>query len=85
MRAYIGAGVGGIVYSAGDSGGLWTHLFNTVLGRYIGNTLVLMVGGLVATVFGVGTAWVVSRYDFVGRLANGCCCCPLRSRPISSL
>ena len=52
----------------GDSGGLWTHLFNTVLGRYIGNTLVLMAGvGMVATVFGVGTAWVVSRYDFIGR------------------
>ena len=52
----------------GDSGGLWTHLFNTVLGRYVGNTLVLMAGvGLVAVGFGVSTAWVVSRYDFIGR------------------
>ena len=57
-----------LLTALGNSGGLWTHLFNTVLGRYIGNTLVLMAGvGMVATVFGVGTAWVVSRYDFVGR------------------
>ena len=30
--------------AAGDSGGLWRHLFETVLPRYVANTLILMVG-----------------------------------------
>ena len=52
----------------GDSGGLWTHLVDTVLGTYVVNTLVLMGGvGIVAVLFGVSAAWVISRYDFTGR------------------
>lgn len=52
----------------GDSGGLWAHLFSTVLPRYVGNTLVLMIGvGLVSLIFGVSTAWVVFRFDFPAR------------------
>ena len=52
----------------GDSGGLWSHLYDTVLGRYISNTLILMAGvGVVAIGFGVSSAWVISRYDFAGR------------------
>ena len=52
----------------GDSGGLWSHLYDTVLGRYISNTLILMAGvGFVAIGFGVSSAWVISRYDFAGR------------------
>ena len=44
------------------------HLIETVLGRYLGNTIALMAGvGVLACFFGVSTAWVVSRYEFAGR------------------
>jgi iron(III) transport system permease protein len=57
-----------LVTAFGDSGGLWSHLYNSVLRRYISNTLILMAGvGVVAIGFGVSSAWVISRYDFVGR------------------
>ena len=57
-----------LVAAFGDSGGLWSHLYDTVLGHYISNTLILMAGvGVVAIWFGVSSAWVVSRYDFAGR------------------
>ena len=57
-----------LVAAFDDSGGLWSHLYDTVLGRYISNTLILMAGvGVVAIGFGVSSAWVVSRYDFAGR------------------
>ena len=57
-----------LVAAFGDNGGLWSHLYDTVLGRYISNTLILMAGvGVVAIGFGVSSAWVVSRYDFAGR------------------
>ena len=52
----------------GDSGGLWGHLVDTVLATYVTSTLLLMGGvGSVAMVFGVSSAWVISRYDFAGR------------------
>ena len=51
-----------------DGGGLWGHLVDTVLATYVTNTLLLMGGvGSVAMVFGVSSAWVISRYDFAGR------------------
>ena len=54
--------------ATGDSGGLWKHLFETVLPRYVANTFILMVGvGIVSLMFGVSAAWTVVRYDFVGR------------------
>ena len=54
--------------ASGDSGGLWHHLFETVLPRYVLNTLVLMLGVAVVTlIFGVSSAWIVVRYDFKGR------------------
>ena len=50
------------VAAAGDSGGLWGHLFETVLPRYVVNTLILMVGvGAVCLVFGISAAWTVVR------------------------
>jgi len=55
-----------VFYSAflGDTS-LWPHLFSTVLPRYISNTIILMLGvGLLSTLLGVSTAWVVTRYDF---------------------
>ena len=52
----------------GDSGGLWSHLFQTVLPRYVTNTLLLMLGvAIVSLVFGVSSAWLVVRYSFFGR------------------
>ena len=52
----------------GDSGGLWRHLVDTVLATYVTNTVLLMGGvGGVAIVFGVSSAWVISRYNFAGR------------------
>jgi iron(III) transport system permease protein len=56
------------VTATGDSGGLWAHLFETVLPRYVTNTVVLASGvAVVSLVFGVTSAWVVVRYDFPGR------------------
>lgn len=58
-----------IVFAAsGDSGGLWGHLSQTVLPRYVVNTLSLMLGvGVLSLLFGVSTAWIVFRYEFPGR------------------
>ncbi len=57
-----------LLAASGDSGGLWDHLVDTVLATYVINTLLLMGGvGGVAIVFGISSAWVISRYDFAGR------------------
>ena len=57
-----------LLAASGDSGGLWEHLVDTVLVTYVINTLLLMGGvGGVAIVFGISSAWVISRYDFGGR------------------
>ncbi|MEX2617075.1 MAG: iron ABC transporter permease [Alphaproteobacteria bacterium] len=58
-----------VFYAAtGDSEGLWRHLSETVLPGYIANTLVLMAGvGALSLLFGVSSAWVVTRYEFFGR------------------
>ena len=64
----LGPIVAVMLTAVGDSGGLWEHLYETVLGRYVANTLTLMVGvGLLAIGFGVSSAWVINRYDFLGR------------------
>lgn len=56
------------VAATGDTNGLWIHLFNTVLPRYIGNTLILMTGvAAVSLFFGVSSAWIVTRYGFPGK------------------
>ena len=55
-----------IFYSAflGDTS-LWPHLFSTVLPRYTYNTLILMLGvGILSLIFGISSAWVVTRYSF---------------------
>ena len=47
---------------------IWPHLMATVLPRYFGNTLILMVGvGVLTGFFGTGCAWLVTNYDFPGR------------------
>ncbi|MEM9356335.1 MAG: iron ABC transporter permease [Pseudomonadota bacterium] len=57
-----------VIAAFGTSSGLWLHLSQTVLPRYLWNTLALMAGvSMVALVFGVTTAWAVTRYDFPAR------------------
>lgn len=57
-----------VLTATGDTGDLMPHLFQTVLARYVSNTLLLMAGvGGLAIIFGVSTAWVISRYQFPGR------------------
>ncbi|MDO5505652.1 MAG: iron ABC transporter permease [Pseudoxanthomonas suwonensis] len=54
------------------SDGLWAHLGAHVLPRASLNTVLLLLGvGVVTCVIGVGSAWLVSAYDFPGRHALG--------------
>lgn len=47
---------------------IWPHLINTTLPRYLRNTLILLIGvGGLAMLVGTGAAWLIARYDFVGR------------------
>ncbi len=57
-----------ILVSVGDNEGLLSHLRQTVLPRYFLNTIILMAGvGIVASIFGVSSGWIISRYEFWGR------------------
>ena len=52
----------------GQSQGIWSHLWATVLPRYVTNTLVLVLGtGVLAALIGSATAWLVTAYEFPGR------------------
>ena len=57
-----------LAIGATSLGGDWStlvHLAQTRLPDYFANTLVLMAGvGALSLFFGVGTAWITSRYDF---------------------
>ncbi|WP_245153808.1 ABC transporter permease [Allopusillimonas ginsengisoli] len=45
--------------------GHWSHLLQFVLPTALGNTLLLLAGvGVVVTCLGVGSAWLVTAYDF---------------------
>jgi len=47
---------------------IWPHLVRTVLGHYVYNTVVLMLGvGAAVLVTGVSTAWLVTMCRFPGR------------------
>ena len=47
------------------AGEIWAHLADTVLPRYVGNTLVLIFGvGAATLVIGIGTAWLVTMARF---------------------
>jgi iron(III) transport system permease protein len=49
---------------------LWPHLVAHVLPDAIANTVVLLAGvAVIAAVTGVGTAWIVTAYEFPGRNA----------------
>ncbi|WP_310462257.1 iron ABC transporter permease [Sphaerotilus sp.] len=59
--------VGTHVFSGG-TGETWRHLASTVLGDYVASTLWLCAGvGLGVAALGVGSAWLVTRYEFPGR------------------
>jgi iron(III) transport system permease protein len=59
--------VGANVFPAG-TGGTWAHLASTLLPEYIATTLKLCLGvGFGAAMLGVGSAWIVTHFDFAGR------------------
>ncbi|POF34601.1 iron(III) transport system permease protein [Roseibium marinum] len=50
------------------AGDVWSHLLQTVLPGALWTTLLLMLGvGLITSVTGVGTAWLVTMCNFPGR------------------
>ena len=54
-----------ILISFGDSEGLWGHLLETVLIRYVKTTLFLMVGvSFFSLLFGIISAWILTNYEF---------------------
>ena len=54
-----------VFVSFGDSDGLWTHLFQNVLFKYLTTTLSLMIGVLLLSLtFGITTAWIITNYAF---------------------
>jgi iron(III) transport system permease protein len=56
-----------IILAFTDTSDIWKHLFNTVLGTYVQQTLLLMIGvGVGVTVIGTGTAWLVTMCRFPG-------------------
>ena len=59
-----------VATAIGDTSGLLQHLIDTVLPTYVATTLSLMGAvGTFALLFGVTTAWIVSRYEFFGKNA----------------
>jgi iron(III) transport system permease protein len=56
------------VTASGGSADLWQHLFSYVLPVAARDTLILLAGvGLVVSIVGTGSAWLVTAYDFPGR------------------
>ena len=57
--------LGSVFLPAGE---VWSHLASTVLPRYVGNSLWLLVGvGSGSLVLGVGLAWLVTMCSFPGK------------------
>ncbi len=61
--------VGAVLWFAlWPSENIWPHLWSTVLPRYLGNTVLLMVCvGVLTGMVGTGAAWLVTMYRFPGR------------------
>jgi len=58
----------GLNVFVGGTAATWSHLASTVLGDYVLTTLWLCLGvGMGVAALGVGSAWLVARYEFVGR------------------
>ncbi len=59
-----------IAIALGAQTNIWPHLIQTVLPRYLSNTLVLMLSvGTLSVAMGTGAAWIVTMYHFPGRAA----------------
>jgi iron(III) transport system permease protein len=57
-----------VVIAFGDSGDIWAHLIRHVVPVALLQTALLLAGvTVVATVLGVGTAWLVTTFEFPGR------------------
>lgn len=57
-----------IYFAARGSGELWPHLVANVLPHAMRTTVLLLLGvGIVVSVVGVGTAWLVAMYRFPGK------------------
>src|SRR5262245_29504712 len=57
-----------LLIALGDSGELWGHLLRYVLPAALIQTVLLLAGvAAVTVVFGVGTAWAVTTFEFPGR------------------
>ncbi len=61
-----------VILALSPDSNIWPHLIGTVLPRYFGNTLILMVGvGGLSALMGTGTAWIVTMYHFPGQRLLG--------------
>ena len=57
-----------IVLALRPGDNIWPHLLDTVLPRYLSNTLILMLGvGCLSAAMGTGAAWIITMYRFTGR------------------
>ncbi len=46
----------------------WRHIVDNLLFQYTANSIILcLITGIIALVFGLSTAWLISRYDFPGK------------------
>jgi len=52
----------------GEYNANWSHLYNYVLSKYLLNTFFLILGvSILSTILGVGSAWLITNYDFVNK------------------
>ena len=57
-----------IIFNATAESNNWLHIKENLLFNYVFSTLYLVIGvGIISTVIGVGCAWFVTCYNFVGR------------------
>jgi iron(III) transport system permease protein len=60
----------GLTALSAQAASIWPHLAANVIPTALANTAMLLLGvGLLCTVMGVGTAWLVTQYEFPGRQA----------------
>ncbi|WP_439498490.1 ABC transporter permease [Bosea sp. (in: a-proteobacteria)] len=60
----------GLTALSPDAASIWPHLAANVIPGALANTALLMLGvGLFCALTGVGTAWLVTQYEFPGRRA----------------
>ena len=56
-----------LAFNTDGSAQIWTHLRQTVLSDYVTGSLTLVLGvSIVTLIIGVGSAWLVSQYSFLG-------------------